>query len=100
MRTYISAFHGSNRLRDRAMDVIARADEISPERALRDLARDGVGTLDQVASWRSVRSRVMHGEFVSAYSTEEDDRTILNMAELLRALAIEAARRAAAAAGA
>lgn len=100
MRTYISAFHGSSRLRDRALDVIGRADEISPERALRDLARDGVGTLDQIASWRSVRGRVMHGEFISPYSTEEDDRTILNMAELLRALAIEAARRAAAAAGA
>ncbi|MCH4538922.1 hypothetical protein [Ochrobactrum sp. A-1] len=98
MRAYISAFQGSSRLRDRAMDVIGRADEISPERALRDLARDGVGTLYQIASWRSVRGRVMHGEFISAYSTEEDDRTILNMVELLRALTIEAARRAAAAA--
>jgi len=96
MRAYISAFQGSSRLRDRAMDVIGRADEISPERALRDLARGGVGTLDQIASWRSVRGRVMHGEFISAYSTEEDDLTILNMVELLRALTIEAARRAAA----
>lgn len=95
MRAYISAYEGSTRLRDRAMDVITRADEISPDRALRDLARNGVGTPEQIASWRSVRGRVMHGEFISAYSTEEDDRTIMNMAELLRALTIEAARQAA-----
>ena len=76
------------------MDAISRADEVSPDSALRDLASNGVGTSGQVASWRSVRNRVMHGEFVSAYSTEEDDQMIINLADLLRALTVEAARRA------
>jgi hypothetical protein len=40
-----------------------------------------------------VRNRVMHGELVSPYSSEEDDQILVDLADLLRALTWEAARR-------
>lgn len=96
MLAHLHVFEGSARLKSRAIDVIRRADEMSPARALRDLAATGVGASAQISSWESVRHRVMHGELVSPYSSAEDDRIIVDLAELLKALTVEAARRAAA----
>ena len=91
---HIDQWEGLSRLKDRAKGAVGSADKVSVERALRDLVAAGVGTGDQVASWKSVRNRVMHGELVSPYSTQEDDRILLNLSGLLRALTREAARRA------
>lgn len=45
-------------------------------------------------SWIKTRNSVMHGKLVSPYSSLEDDQIILDLAELLRTLTREAARRA------
>ena len=70
-----------------------RLDFVSVDRALLDLAASGVGTRAQVGSWKKVRNRAMHGELVSRYSSKEDDQILADMADLLRALTREIARR-------
>lgn len=91
---HIDAWSGSTRLKDAAKSAVGRADQVSVLRGLLDLARDGVGTRAQVEIWKKVRNDVMHGGLVSNYTTEDDDRALLGLADLLRALTREAARRA------
>jgi hypothetical protein len=94
LAAHIAAWKGEARLKDAAIDLVRRLDFISPNRALLDLANAGVGTKGQIGSWHKVRNSVMHGELVSRYSNEEDDRVLEDLADLLRALTREAARRA------
>lgn len=91
---HIDEWSGSKRLKDAAANAVRGADLVSIPRALLTLADGGVGTHPQVKSWKKVRNSVMHGELVSPYSSEEDDRIIIDLADLLRALTREAARRA------
>lgn len=91
---HIDTWVGPQRLRDTARSAVGRADKVSVVRGLIDLADQGVGSRAQVETWRRLRNQVMHGEFVSNYSTEEDDAILLNLSDLLRALTREAARRA------
>lgn len=93
---HIDAWPGSTRLKDTAKGAVGRADQVSVLRGLLDLASDDVGTRGQVNIWKKVRNDVMHGGLVSNYTTEEDDSILLGLADLLRALTREAARRAAA----
>ncbi|MBV7518865.1 hypothetical protein [Ensifer sp. ENS12] len=91
---HIDLWSGAKRLKDAAENAVRGADLISTPRALLTLADGGVGTRPQVASWKKVRNSVMHGELVSPYSSEEDDQIFFELADLLRALTREAARRA------
>ncbi|MBP2238782.1 hypothetical protein J2Z31_005323 [Sinorhizobium kostiense] len=91
---HIDKWSGAQRLKDAAANAVGKADEVSVLRALLTLADGGVGTRPQVGSWKKVRNSVMHGELVSPYSSEEDDQIIIDLADLLRALTREIARRA------
>jgi hypothetical protein len=91
---HIEEWRGASRLRDAALSAVKRADAVSVQRALYTLADQGIGTASQVESWIKVRNKVMHGKLVSPYSSKEDDQIILDLADLLRALTREAARRA------
>ena len=96
---HIATWDGAVRLKDAAIGFVQRLDFVSVNRALLDLTCSGVGTRTQVDSWKKVRNSVMHGELVSPYSSEEDDQILVDMAELLRALTREAARRGSADSG-
>lgn len=91
---HIDTWVGPQRLKDTARSAVGRADQVSVVRGLIALADQGVGSRAQVETWKRLRNQVMHGEFVSNYSTEKDDTILLNLADLLRALTREAARRA------
>jgi hypothetical protein len=93
---HIAAWDGAKRLKESVIGFLNRLDFVSANRALLDFATSGIGTRAQVESWKKIRNRVTHGELVSRYSSEEDDRILVDMADLLRALTREAARRGAA----
>ncbi|WPP04525.1 hypothetical protein [Methylocella tundrae] len=91
---HIDQWTGASRLKDAAASAVKRVDTVSVQRALYTLAGDGVSTRPQIASWIKIRNSVMHGTLVSPYSSEENDQIIINLADLLRALTRESARRA------
>jgi hypothetical protein len=43
-------------------------------------------TPDQFTAWDKLRNHVMHGKLVSPYSSEEDDKLLLDLSGLLHAL--------------
>ena len=94
LRRHLGTWTGPARLKDAAKSRVAGLDELSVQRALRDLVTVRVGRREQVDAWVRVRNKVMHGELVSAYSTAEDDQVLANLADLMRALTRELARRA------
>lgn len=84
---HIDAWTGSDpQLKSAAKAAVARTAETSAIQALRDLRDNGVVSKDQVAAWNTIRNQVMHGSLISPYSSEEDDKLLLDLAGLLHAL--------------
>lgn len=83
---HIDGWPGSEQLKGIARNVVGRSAEMSATRVLRPLVSKSVITSDQLAAWRAVRHRVMHGELVSIYSTENEDKQLLALASLTYAL--------------
>lgn len=90
---HLNAWQGSQRLKDAARSFVGNLDQVAVPRALQTLAQSGVCAPEQVAAWRKVRNSVMHGELISPYSSEEDDRLLVQLADLMRALTRELVRR-------
>lgn len=87
LSSYIDSWPGGDtHLKQVAKGAVARTALISAAGALRDFKRLGVVSPEQVAAWLKVRNRVMHGNLVSPYSSEEDDAVLLNLCGLLHAL--------------
>ena len=60
--------------------------EVTTAVAMRTLVADASITRNQVKAWQKVRHAVMHGNLVSPYSSQEDDETLVALADLMRAL--------------
>jgi hypothetical protein len=90
---YLEAWDGPTRLKDTIIGRAQTLDQKTTSRALYDLAKTGVGTKAQVDAWNEVRHAVMHGNLISPYTSEESDRKNFLLAELMRALVRELARR-------
>ena len=66
-----------------------RAGERSIGRYLRDLVKRGVLEKRNEHAWSSVRHAVMHGNLVSPWGTQEEDKRLLDLADLVHRLTRE-----------
>lgn len=85
---HIATWDGDKRLQKLAKDAVLRDEQLAAARALRNLAARGFVPKSGVQAWDQVRNKVMHGNLVSPYSTEEDDGLLLRMAGLLHSLTL------------
>jgi hypothetical protein len=83
---HIRAWSGDHALKEAAIRAVQRTAEITTAVAMRALVADAAITRDQVKAWQKVRHAVMHGNLVSPYSSQEDDETLVALADLMRAL--------------
>jgi hypothetical protein len=83
---HIRAWPGSPALKEAASRSVQRAAEVTVAVAMRALIVDRVITRDQMRAWQKIRNAVMHGNLVSPYSSQEDDETLVALADLMRAL--------------
>jgi hypothetical protein len=60
---------------------------------LRDLVKRGVLDKSNEQAWSSVRHAVMHGNLISPWGTEEEDKRLLALTELVHRLTRELLRQ-------
>jgi hypothetical protein len=94
LKTTVEGWEGDKGLRDRILAEIGRANERSIGRFLRDLVQRGVLAKKNENAWSSVRHAVMHGNLVSPWSTEQEDKRLLDLADLVHRLTRELIRQA------
>jgi hypothetical protein len=86
LREHIDGWSGDPRLKEIAKNAASRMLETSAVQALRDLRDKGAIASDQFKAWDRIRNQVMHGSLVSSYSSAEDDKLLLDLADLLHSL--------------
>ena len=92
LKNTVTGWDGDKRLKCRILSDISRASERSVGRYLRDLVERGVLVKSNERAWSLVRHAVMHGNLVSPWATEEEDRRILDLAGLVHRFASELIR--------
>lgn len=85
MEAHIKSWKGDPVLRGRVLNSLGMVRERSVLAFLRGLARDGV-IPNHCQTWQDLRNRVMHGQLVEPWSTEEGDTHLREMIELVHAL--------------
>jgi hypothetical protein len=85
-RQFLKGWDGSVELAETAKRAVARLPHTSAAQALRSLVATGVVHRDEYAAWDTLRNRVMHGHLVSPYSSAKNDKLLLDLAGLCRAL--------------
>jgi len=70
-----------------AKGAVSRTAELTALKRLRLLAKQKMVSENEVASWKDVRDKVAHGEVFSPFSSEENDRIIINLMSLFRRIA-------------
>lgn len=83
---FMDGWDGSYAIAEAAKRAVARLPQTSATQALRALVSQGVVDPDQFTAWNTLRNRVMHGNLVSPYSSAKDDKLLLDLAGLCRAL--------------
>lgn len=86
LAAHIEKWVGDSDLRARAISEVRRAGLTSAMHALRALRKQGVLTDAQVSAWSEIRNSVMHGNLVTPWSTEDEDKRILDLANLFHRL--------------
>jgi hypothetical protein len=94
LKACVAAWPGNKELRSRILGDIAIASKRTVGRYLRDLAKRDVLTDTNVRAWSEVRNAVMHGSLVSPWATEEEDKRLLALAQLVHRLTHELIRGA------
>jgi len=74
-------------LKDRAKGAVSRAAEMTAIKRLRALAERGLVASEEVRAWEKVRNKVAHGKVFSPFSSEENDRILINLMSLFRRIA-------------
>ena len=93
LKDTVTGWEGDKKLKCRILSDISRAAERSIGRYFRDLVQRGVLMTSNEHAWSSVRHAVMHGNLVSPWATEEEDKRILDLAELVHRLTSELIRK-------
>jgi len=93
LKTTIAKWEGDKGLQGRMLAEIARAGERSVGRYLRDLVQRGVLEHSNERAWSSVRHSVMHGNLVTPWATEDEDKRLLDLADLVHRLTREIMRQ-------
>ncbi|MDD2903310.1 MAG: hypothetical protein PHU44_12835 [Syntrophales bacterium] len=88
----VAEWKGHERLRSRILGEIERASERSISSYLRDLVHRGVLKQSNERAWSSIRHNVMHGNLVIPWATEEEDKRVLDLADLVHRLTRELIR--------
>jgi hypothetical protein len=73
-------------IKEQAKNAASRAVQTSASKTLRAMRDSGAVTRDQFKAWRRLRNDVMHGKLVSPYSSEQEDKLLLDLAGLLHAV--------------
>jgi len=84
---------GHAALKKRAIQAVLQTKGASTAGTLRALQKKGVITTEQFAAWNDIRHKVMHGDFVSAYSNEDEDEQLSHLIDIVRALTQELLNR-------
>lgn len=92
LKTTVASWKGDDKLRGRILGEISRAAQRSISRYLRDLVQRGLLKESNEQAWSSVRHAVMHGNFVSPWTTEEEDKRLRDLADLVHRLTRELIR--------
>jgi hypothetical protein len=82
----VAAWEGDEKPRCRILGDIARAGQRNIGSYLRDLVQRNVLEERNVRTWLAVRNAVMHGNLVSPWATDEEDKRLLSLADLLHRL--------------
>ena len=92
---HIKTWSGDERLKQSAINAVHRASKVSTVDVMRSLVASGAFTKRQFDAWYELRNSVMHGHLVSPYSSEEEDRKLIELVEALHALTREVLKRSA-----
>lgn len=85
-KAYVDAWKGDPRPIQPAKNAADRMLRPSAAIALRHLKAERWVTSDEYNAWDKMRNKVMHGNLVSPYSSAEDDKLLINLAQLLHRL--------------
>lgn len=94
LNAFLDGSRAPDRIVKRLKTSLATLPDLSTANAMRRLADDGIIRKSGVEAWKKIRNRVMHGELVSPYSSEKDDKNILELARVFHDLTREVVRRA------
>src|SRR5208337_1205858 len=89
LKAIVTGWEGDKKLQGRVLADIARAGERGVGRYLRDLVQRGVLEKKHEHAWSSVRHAVMHGNLISPWATQEEDKRLLDLADLVHGLTRE-----------
>jgi hypothetical protein len=89
----IEALLGHAALKKRATEAVLQTKGASTRGTLRALQKKGVIGTEQLKAWDDIRHKVMHGNFVSAYSNEDEDEQLSHLIDIMRALTLELLNR-------
>ena len=89
IKATIEAWQGNEELKNRVLGWFSFFGEKSVPKYLRDLVGRGVLTTDNERDWSAVRNAVMHGTLVSPWATQEEDKRIRSLADLIHRLTRE-----------
>lgn len=90
---HINNWSGDSRLRRSAINAVHRASKVSTVDVLRALVARGTLTKHQYDAWYELRNSVMHGDLVSPYSSEDEDRKLTALLEAMHTLTREVLRQ-------
>lgn len=94
LKAYLDSSCAPDRIIKRLKTSLETLPSLSAANAMRRLADKGVIRRTDVNTWNNIRNRVMHGELVSPYSSEKDDKNLIELARLFHDLTREEVRRA------
>jgi len=90
----IEKLDGLTELKNRAAKAVRQIKGTSTAGTLKALHKRSTITSDQFAAFNGIRNKVMHGDFVSPYSNENEDNQLLHLIGLMHALTREFLNRA------
>lgn len=86
LKKAIQTWQGNSGLKDRALNEVSRLGKKGVGKYLRDLVKQNTVEPKHADAWNAVRNKVMHGNLVSPWSTEEEDEQIIALGELVHIL--------------
>ena len=89
----IEGLDAPDALKRKAIDALTPPKGPSTTRTLRALRDCGVISPNQFSTWQRLRNRLMHGEFISLFSNEDEDRQLMHLVAIVRALTSELIKR-------
>ena len=78
-------------LKNLAKQGVGRAADLTAMKRLRLLAARKIVSADEVDAWDTVRNKVAHGKVFSPFSSEENDKLVINLMILFRRIASQIA---------